>query len=346
MNTGSFCLISNPSGNYITYSVADDGALVQTAGAGNLTPQVGLYLGNYLLTCNDDSSINPPIISGLSSPNGRTMSSPSGYRFVLQVYPIDNSLHLIPVPQTGITLYNILFSALRALGVVSEEEYGDVSAYKIDGAQEAMNLMLDELSDVIPFATTSDDLVLTPGQGSYTIGMGGADFNTTRPTKILDQCYVRDVSGGNNVDYDIDVIGEAEYNDIDILDTQSIPEAVWYDPQFPLGILNFYYVPDKAYLFHLVSEKPFAEITSLTTPINLPPVYKAFLKWNTAYALGPDYPGQTGTPNFAMVARMATRSLSIVQRINAANRVEQVRLDCPGVKRSLDNRGPFLAGQI
>lgn len=343
MNTGSFCLISNPSGNYITYSVADDGALVPTAGAGSLTPQVALYLGNYLITCNDDSSLNPPMISGLSSLQTHNMTSPSGFNFVLEVYPIDDSLRLIPVPP-GITLYNILYSSLRALGVIYEGEMA--SAPQIQTAQEAMNLMLDELSNVIIFATTSEDLMLTAGKGSYTIALGGADFNTDRPTKVLDQCYVRDVSGATNVDYHVDVIGEAEYNGIDIKDTQSIPEGVWYDPQYPLGILTFYYVPDKAYIFHLVSEKPFLEITALHMPINLPPVYKSFLKWNTAYALGADYPGQAAQPNFAMVARMAQRSLSIVQRINAANRVEQVQLDCPKVRTgALDYRGPFLAGR-
>ena len=343
MNTGSFCLISNPSGNYITYSVADDGALVPSAGSGSLVPQMALYLGNYLITCNDDSSINPPVISGLSSLQGRPMTSPSGFEFILEVYPIDDSLHLIPVPP-GVTLYNILYSALRVIGVIYEGEMA--SAAQIQTAQEAMNLMLDELSDIILFATTSEDLILKSGQGVYTIGLGGADFNTGRPTKVLDQCYIRDVSAGNNVDYSLKVIGESEYNGIDIKDTQSIPETVWYDPQYPLGTLTFYYVPDRAYLFHLVSEKPFAEITALNMLINLPPVYKSFLKWNTAYALGADYPGQTGQPNFAMVARMATRSLSIVQRINAANRVEQAQLDCPRVKSgALSYRGDFLAGR-
>ena len=342
MNTGSFCLISTPSGNYITYSVADDGALVPTPGAGSLTPQSALYLGNYLITCNDDSSLNPPTISGISSLQGRTMTSPSGLVFLLEVYPGDDSLHLVPTPP-GITLYNILYSALRVLGVVYEGERA--SAAQILTAQEAMNLMLDELGDVILFATTSEDFYLRAGQAAYTIGYGG-NFSTDRPTKILDQCYVRDVSGGSNVDYPVDVIGAIEYNGIDIKDTQSIPEAVWYDPQYPLGTLTFYYVPDKAYIFHLVSEKPFAEIASLTTTINLPPVYKSFLKWNTAYALGADYPGQAALPNFAMVAKMATRSLSIVQRINAANRVEQVQLDCPGGKRgNISYRGDFLAGR-
>ena len=340
MSTGAFCLISIPSGNYITYSVADDGALVPTAGAGSLTPQIGLYLGSYLITCNDDSSLNPPVISGLTSLQSHMMTSPSGYNFLLEVYP-DDSLHLIPVPP-GTTLYNILYSALRVLGVVYEGEMAN--AAQIQTAQEAMNLMLDELSDVILFATTSEDFYLMPGQAAYTIGYGG-NFSTGRPTKILNQCYVRYASGATNVDYPVDVIGEAEYNGIDIKDTQSIPEAIWYDPQYPLGVLTFYYVPDQAYIFHLVSEKPFSEITSLNTAISLPPVYKSFLKWNTAYALGADYPGQAVLPNFALVAKMATRSLSIVQRINAANRVEQVQLDCPGVKRGASYRGDFLAGR-
>lgn len=241
------------------------------------------------------------------------------------------------------TVSDILTSSLRALGVLFEGE--TPSAAKIQGALDAMNLMTDELSDIIVYASVSEDLTLIPGQAAYTIGTGG-NFNTGWPTNILNQCYVRDISGGSNVDYPVSVIGEAEYNSIDVKDTQSIPESVWYDPQYPLGVLTFYYVPDKAYTFHLVSDKTMSELTSLTAAISLPPIYKSFLKWNTAQVLGADYPGAVSQPNFALISAMAQRSLSIVQRINAANKVEQAVLNCPKTKTgAVDYRGSFLAGR-
>src|SRR5688572_8871221 len=56
---------------------------------------------------------------------------------------------------------------------------------------------------------TQDNLALTAGTVSYTIGSGGA-FNTTRPVKIVN-AFVRDSS---NYDTPVDVIGQAAYNDI------------------------------------------------------------------------------------------------------------------------------------
>ncbi|MHB8084277.1 MAG: hypothetical protein ACYDHZ_00425 [Dehalococcoidia bacterium] len=244
------------------------------------------------------------------------------------------------------TLYDILFSSLRVIGVVQEEDYGDVSSYKINSAIDAMNLMLDQLSDVIVFATTSEDLNLVSGKATYTMGLGG-DFNTGRPNKIMDTCYVRDTVNGVNVDYPLSIIGEEQYNSIDIKDTQSIPEFIWFDSQYPLANLTFYYVPDKAYQFHCVSEKPLSEILSLTSTISLPPGYKAFLKWNTAEALAADYPAQASQPNFQLIMAKATESRTLIQRINAANRVEETKLDCPQTKRgAIDCRGAFMAGRV
>ena len=242
------------------------------------------------------------------------------------------------------TLQDILISSLRAIGVLAEGQ--EISASQINDAMDAMNLVLDELSDAIIYATTSEDFDLIPGQDAYTIGPGG-DFDTVRPIAIENQCYVRDSSQGNPVDYSLTKISQAAYNSIDVKYVQGIPEIFYYDTQYPLGIITFYYIPDKAYLFHCVSNKDIAEITDLTAALVLPPVFKSFLKWNTGKVLAADYPGISETHNYnRIVLPMARRSMTMIQRINSANKVEEAMLDVPKPTRALqDWRGPFNAGR-
>jgi hypothetical protein len=231
------------------------------------------------------------------------------------------------------------------LGVIAAGEEATVSAATLSNAQQAMNYMLDELSDAISFCLVSEDFTLTPGQASYTIGTGG-NFNTIRPIAIADMCYVRDPYLANYVDYPVKLIGQGAYNSIDVKNIQSTPETIMYDPQYPLGIITFYYIPDQAYQFHLVSVKNLSELTSLTTQVSLPPEFKSFIKWNTAKVLAADYPGATAFPNYKLVLAMARRSMTMVQRINARNRQEEANLDTPMPQHGgiVDWRGPFTMG--
>jgi hypothetical protein len=278
------------------------------------------------------------------------LQSPSGISLVVDP---DGAVHAVfgappgptppPIP-TPAYLRDILVSSLRAIGVLQEGEMP--SSPQIEGAMDAMNYMLDELSSSIFFALVSEDFPLVPGQAAYNIGIGG-DFNTIRPIAIMDQCYVRDTYLANYVDYPVQLIGQAAYNSIDVKNVQSIPENFMYDPQYPLGIITFYYIPDKAYTFHCVSVKNLSEITALNTQISLPPEFKSFLKWNTAKVLASDYQGMTAAPNYLrVVLPMARRSMGMIQRINAANRVEEASMDIPMPQRGAqDWRGPFNAGR-
>ena len=226
------------------------------------------------------------------------------------------------------TLYDSLKSSLRVLGVVVPGE--TPTAQQIQDAMDAQNAMLGSLSPLILYANTSEDLTLAAGTASYTIGTGGT-FNTGRPTKIMGASYLND---SGNTSYPLEVIDQARYNRISDKTTQGRPEYVMYDPQYALGMVYFYPTPDAAYTFHCVSEKPLTEITNLTATLVLPAEYKSFLKWNTAMALAPEYPGSTGQPGFQIVVREATRSLSIIQRIVAHRRMQETILDCPGVRRN------------
>jgi hypothetical protein len=198
---------------------------------------------------------------------------------------------------------------------------------------DAQNVMLGNLSPLILYANTSEDFTLAATTTSYTVGTGGT-FNTGRITKVMPASYLRDSAG---IDYDIEVIDQERYNRFIDKDSPGRPEYVMYDPQYPLGHLYFYPTPDAAYTFHCVSEKPLTEITNLTATLVLPAEYKAFLKWNTAKALAAEYPEAAAQANYRLVVIPEARtSLSIIQRLVAHRRMQEVQLGCPGIRRNPD----------
>lgn len=240
------------------------------------------------------------------------------------------------------TLYDLLTGALRADGLLYEGQ--TPSASKIQNAQDAMNLTLDELSDIILYASVTEQFNLVAGKGTYAIGPSG-DFDTSRPVSVVDCCFVRDLTSG--VDYPVPMLNQGQFNAISLKNyTLSIPQNIFYDPQYPLGQITFYFIPDKEYLFNLVSVKPLSEITSLTEAINLPPEFRNFIKWMTAKALAADYPEVASQPSYQLVVLPhARRSLATIQRIAAVNNVGGATLDTPLTGPDLrDWRGAFLAG--
>src|SRR3990167_4920612 len=104
----------------------------------------------------------------------------------------------------------MITSGLRKSGEYSTGETlgSDVTS---DGLA-VMNTMLESwsLERLMCYQITQESLALTASDGTYTIGTGG-DFNTDRPTKIVDPCFIRDSS---NLDSPLQIIDAAAYGRI------------------------------------------------------------------------------------------------------------------------------------
>src|SRR3972149_11634107 len=83
---------------------------------------------------------------------------------------------------------------LRSLRMTGEKIRGGTlnSNEQIECLAE-LNSMLDSWSNenLLIHSLSQTSFALTASQGTYTIGSGG-DFNMTRPTRIVDPCFVRD----------------------------------------------------------------------------------------------------------------------------------------------------------
>lgn len=160
-------------------------------------------------------------------------------------------------------------------------------------AEEA-SAILDELNDLLGSWSVEGGLVyqdvqetfnLSSTQNQYTIGTGG-DFNTERPY-VITTAFVTQV--GSNTDYPLEIYNIRQYAEIQQKDTQGIPEAFYYDNNFPLGNVFLYPQPSANYTLTLYSRKPLTSFTTLNTNIDLPPGYKRALVNNLAVEIAAQY---------------------------------------------------------
>lgn len=218
------------------------------------------------------------------------------------------------------TVIELLESSLRVGGIIGEAETLNATA-AVD-AKEALNVMLTSQpwQGLALVALTNENFPTVAAQASYTMGASG-NFNTVRPTKI-NKAWLRDSA---NLDTPLKINDLGFYADISDKTSPGQPTDLYISYGYPLATLYFYYVPDAVYTVYLESEKPLTEVTTLTATISLPPGYLAALKWNLALELMPEYGKEPSQFQF----KQAKDYLGAIKNLNAANRVQAVKLDTP-----------------
>lgn len=185
-------------------------------------------------------------------------------------------------------------------------------------AQRALrecNTMLDEWSNdtLTCIANLEQNLQLQIGKQQYTVGSGG-DLNGPRPLQIRTGPGAAYLMDSNNIRYQVNVIEQDQWNQIGLLTvTSQLPDTLFYDPQFPLGLLNVFPLPLAAYNLYFDSRIQFADIAGLATQFSLPPGFMSAIKNNLVIRLWPFY--KTGDPTPLLIG-LATDSLAKVKRTN------------------------------
>lgn len=170
-----------------------------------------------------------------------------------------------------------------------------------------------------------DVSVVSTGQRSYTIGLGG-DFDTERPDRLENGCFLRQItqSQPNQVDYTLNLLESREdYSTIVLKGLQSLTQYVFYDAAYPVGLVYPWPIPQASiYELHLLLKAQLTQFTSLSQVIELPPEYEAALTWNLAERLRPSYQ----LPVDISVSSFAKDSLNLIRNANA----QIPRLKMPG----------------
>lgn len=207
---------------------------------------------------------------------------------------------------TPIELINLALKQSGVLGVgqtASAEDTQD--AFKI------MNMMLAQWQTdrflVYHLITTGK---VCTGQISYTVGIGG-DFNIPRPDRIS-SAYVQLTaqSAPNMVDYALTILQAREdYNRIAVKQQGSMPTALFYDSNYPLGSVYPWSVPDGQYTLFITTYAQLQQFATVADVINMPPQYEEAIMWNLAGRLRPMY-GMGPEATISALARASLNSLA------------------------------------
>lgn len=224
------------------------------------------------------------------------------------------------------TVRDLAQASLEEIGVYAPgESINDADAERV---LDQLIKMMDSWSGetLACFAILEQSKALTVGKSAYTIGTSGSpDINATRPLKIIDgpgRAYVVD---GNTVKYYVDVVERDVWN----MKTQQgnqtsqIPSILFYDPQYPLGIINIYPVPSSAgytLYWDTYQQLNAGAILTLDSAISFPPGYEAGIQHNLAVWCGPFFKNALVSQD---VKDLASSTKRIIKRVNKRLMVAQ-----------------------
>ena len=211
------------------------------------------------------------------------------------------------------TASDVLTRASRALGYLGRTEV--MSAADINDALVTFNAMLDSWSNekLMSYPTLQRNFPLVIGKQTYTIGASG-DINSTRPYDII-QAFVRD-SNGN--DYPIKTIPQNDWDNIGSkYITSQIPDTLFYDPQYPLGVINIFPVPLLNYTVYFDSSLDQVTMSTLTQSLSLPVGYERAYVLNLALEMmGAGFPCLLDEKNLARLTVNAMEAKGNIKRAN------------------------------
>lgn len=193
------------------------------------------------------------------------------------------------------------------------------------------------LERLLCYTVKQDSLALTQGVSSYTIGSGGA-FNVTRPTKIVDPCFVRDA---NNYDSRVEVVGADAYGKIKVKNVgNTYPQALYYNADYGatgLGTIFLYPVPIGGLTLFINSWSQIGTFSSQSQALSLPPGYQLFIESNFAIHLAAGY-----TNVSPELAKIAKESKAAIKGVNIPDTV--ARLDYGVLTGYRGSRSSILTG--
>ena len=190
------------------------------------------------------------------------------------------------------TANDIILGALKQCSSVTPGE--PVSGDELGDALIVLNDMIGSWSaeSFMPPFKTKTTFSLTQGQESYTIGTSGSpNFNQTRPDDILGVYFTDNTNPTNPIDYDGDVcMSQDQYNSLPLKGIAGIPRWLYYDPQYPNGVIYIYQTAGNAN-FTMTCEllMPVAQFSTLTTALSMPPEYNHAMKMLLADLLAFEY---------------------------------------------------------
>jgi hypothetical protein len=235
------------------------------------------------------------------------------------------------------TARSIVRGALMDIGVVAQEE--PMTASMAEDALELLNALLDSFSleRLWIYHTPATPIVWPAGSASMTWGPGG-DMPSSRPIKLAPQATYQDVTAG--YDYQLEVLERQEqYAQLTWKGMQStLPSALYYEPQMPLGVLYIWPVPSVGYQITVYPWQVLGAFTAFDDELQFPPGYLRALRTSLAVEAAPSY-GVTPSPLLLRISEEAKRALFVPNTV-----VGRLSL-YPGASAPMSGLASFYSGR-
>lgn len=180
------------------------------------------------------------------------------------------------------TVSEILLSAAIKLG--AKEPGGSLTTAE---SAEALKILISMLASIeadtgLIYRITQDAYTWPANTTTRSIGVGG-NLSGVRPDRVR-SAFFRD-SGGQ--DYTVRVLYDRAIYDAYITKNIAgdIPDTVFYDPSYPVGVLYVYPKPSAEMTFFVNYEAPLQTFTSGLDVVQMPPGYQWMIENNLAIAL-------------------------------------------------------------
>lgn len=195
------------------------------------------------------------------------------------------------------------------IGVAASEE--PLTASMAEDGLALLNALLDSFSleRLWIYTTPATPIVWPAGSASLTWGPGGV-IPGPRPIKLAPQATYQDVTAG--YDSPIEVLERQEqYALLQWKGMQStLPSALYYEPQMPLGVLYIWPVPSVGYTIVTYPWQPLGAFVALDDELAFPPGYQRALRTNLALEAAPSY-GVQPSPLLVRHAAEAKQALYV-----------------------------------
>lgn len=216
----------------------------------------------------------------------------------------------------AVSANQIITRSMQALGILGRTEVP--SAGESNDGLVAFNAMLDSWSngeDLMSYVVLERSFPLVVNTASYTIGTGGV-VNVPRPNDIS-QAYIRDSIGNNFL---LEILPRDKWNQIGNRSstiTSQIPETLFYDPQYPLGVINLFPTPLLTYTCFFDSTQDQVDFASLTQALAMPAGYERAYVLNLALELmGSGFPCMLDDKALMRLVNNASDAKANVKRTN------------------------------
>lgn len=227
---------------------------------------------------------------------------------------------------------DLIRAALELIRVIDPVE--DIDAQEIAGHFLRLNRMISTWGtrDAMIYSDTLISHLLTAGIASYTIG-AAAEIDTVRPVSIK-IAYIRNAAGG---DIPVEIIDNAKFARIYRKDAAASPRALYYNPAYPVGVINLFGVPNTAETLFMYVNQPLTAFTSLSQVISLPPGYEETIEYNFAMRIAGIY----GKSLTVEQIEIAESGLADIRRANMKNKKLEADICAPFGRR---RRGIYIGG--